>query len=65
MRIDEMLSATRPVFSVEFFPPKTDEGRQTLFETVEDVAERQGARASLTPEMATAAPGQARVVSQP
>ena len=35
MRIDEMLSANRPVFSVEFFPPKTDEGRQTLFETVE------------------------------
>src|SRR3954465_6244748 len=35
MRIDEMLSSRRPVFSVEFFPPKTDEGRQTLFETVE------------------------------
>jgi methylenetetrahydrofolate reductase (NADPH) len=35
MKIDEMLSSTRPVFSVEFFPPKTDEGRQTLFETVE------------------------------
>ena len=35
MRIDEMLASTRPVFSVEFFPPKTDEGRQTLFETVE------------------------------
>jgi len=35
MRIDEMLNSARPVFSVEFFPPKTDEGRQTLFETVE------------------------------
>jgi methylenetetrahydrofolate reductase (NADH) len=35
MRIDEMLASTRPVFSVEFFPPKTEEGRQTLFETVE------------------------------
>jgi methylenetetrahydrofolate reductase (NADPH) len=35
MRIDEMLNSTQPVFSVEFFPPKTDEGRQTLFETVE------------------------------
>jgi methylenetetrahydrofolate reductase (NADPH) len=35
MRIDEMLNSNRPVFSVEFFPPKTDEGRQTLFETVE------------------------------
>ena len=30
-----MLASTRPVFSVEFFPPKTEEGRQTLFETVE------------------------------
>jgi methylenetetrahydrofolate reductase (NADH) len=35
MRIDEMLNSARPVFSVEFFPPKTEEGRQTLFETVE------------------------------
>ena len=26
MRIDEMLSSSRPVFSVEFFPPKTEEG---------------------------------------
>jgi len=35
MRIDEILGSTRPVFSVEFFPPKTEEGRETLFETVE------------------------------
>jgi methylenetetrahydrofolate reductase (NADPH) len=35
MRIDEMLASSRPVFSVEFFPPKTEEGRETLFETVE------------------------------
>jgi methylenetetrahydrofolate reductase (NADPH) len=35
MRIDEILTSTRPCFSVEFFPPKTDEGRATLFETVE------------------------------
>ncbi|HEY6638930.1 MAG TPA: methylenetetrahydrofolate reductase, partial [Solirubrobacterales bacterium] len=35
MKIDEMLNSKRPVFSVEFFPPKTEEGRQTLFETVE------------------------------
>jgi methylenetetrahydrofolate reductase (NADH) len=35
MRIDEMLALTRPCFSVEFFPPKTEEGRETLFETVE------------------------------
>src|SRR6266508_5919356 len=35
MRIDEMLNSTRPFFSVEFFPPKTEEGRRTLFETIE------------------------------
>jgi methylenetetrahydrofolate reductase (NADPH) len=39
MRIDEILESTRPCFSVEFFPPKTDEGRQTLFETVEVLRE--------------------------
>jgi methylenetetrahydrofolate reductase (NADPH) len=35
MRIDDMLASTRPCFSVEFFPPRTEEGRETLFETVE------------------------------
>src|SRR6185369_18098908 len=34
MRIDEMLASPGPCLSVEFFPPKTDEGRETLFETV-------------------------------
>jgi methylenetetrahydrofolate reductase (NADPH) len=35
MRIDELLASKRPVFSVEFFPPKTEEGVAQLFETVE------------------------------
>ena len=35
MRIDEILATSRPVFSVEFFPPKTEEGREMLFETVD------------------------------
>ncbi len=36
MRIDNLLNeAGRPLFSVEFFPPKTEEGRATLFETVD------------------------------
>jgi methylenetetrahydrofolate reductase (NADPH) len=35
VRIDEILASTSPVFSVEFFPPKTEEGREALFETVE------------------------------
>jgi methylenetetrahydrofolate reductase (NADPH) len=35
MRIDELLATQRPVFSVEFFPPKTETGLDLLFETVE------------------------------
>jgi methylenetetrahydrofolate reductase (NADPH) len=35
MRIDELLAGRRPVFSFEFFPPKTPEGVERLFETVE------------------------------
>ena len=35
MRIDELLATQRPVFSVEFFPPKTEPGLDLLFETVE------------------------------
>ena len=34
MRIDEILSKGKPVFSVEFFPPRTPEGVEGLFETV-------------------------------
>ena len=34
-----MLASSRPVFSVEFFPPKTEEGRETLFETVDVLRE--------------------------
>ena len=35
MRVDELLATQRPVFSVEFFPPKTPTGFDLLFETVE------------------------------
>jgi methylenetetrahydrofolate reductase (NADPH) len=35
MRIDDLLARQRPVFSIEFFPPKTPEGVAQLFETVE------------------------------
>ncbi|MDQ2623137.1 MAG: methylenetetrahydrofolate reductase [NAD(P)H] [Actinomycetota bacterium] len=38
MRIGEILSTKRPVFSVEFFPPKTDEGRTQLFDTARELA---------------------------
>ena len=35
MRVDDLLSADAPVFSFEFFPPRTPEGVEALFETVE------------------------------
>jgi len=35
MRIDEILGGPEPVFSIEFFPPKTLEKVDELFETVE------------------------------
>jgi methylenetetrahydrofolate reductase (NADPH) len=40
VKIDEILaSSTQPNFSVEFFPPKTEEARESLFETVEVLRE--------------------------
>src|SRR5215210_7483476 len=35
MRIDQILEQRRPVFSFEFFPPKTDDGQTTLETTLE------------------------------
>jgi methylenetetrahydrofolate reductase (NADPH) len=35
MRISEIFATDGPVFSIEFFPPKTPEGVDQLFETVE------------------------------
>jgi methylenetetrahydrofolate reductase (NADPH) len=34
MRIDELLAAKRPCFSFEFFPPRTEQGLETLYETI-------------------------------
>ncbi len=48
MRIDEILKRNEPCLSVEFFPPKTDEGRATLFETVEVLREHEPAFFSVT-----------------
>lgn len=48
MRIDEILARPEPCFSVEFFPPKTEEGRATLFETVEVLRELDPAYFSVT-----------------
>jgi methylenetetrahydrofolate reductase (NADH) len=48
MRIDEILASTRPCLSVEFFPPKTEEGQVALFETVEILRELDPAFFSVT-----------------
>jgi methylenetetrahydrofolate reductase (NADPH) len=39
MRIDQMLEDRRPVFSFEFFPPKTDEGQRNLERALADLKE--------------------------
>ena len=39
MRIDEIIASRRPTFSVEFFPPKTDEGSEQLYATARDLRE--------------------------
>ena len=38
MRIAELYRRKRPVFSFEFFPPKTDMGVESLFRTLEELA---------------------------
>lgn len=48
MRIDQILETTHPCFSVEFFPPKTDEGRENLHETVRVLRELDPAFFSVT-----------------
>jgi methylenetetrahydrofolate reductase (NADPH) len=37
MRIDEILAAGGPVFSFEFFPPKTDAGERNLYSALEEL----------------------------
>ena len=39
MRIDDILASRRPTFSVEFFPPKTEEATVQLFETARALRE--------------------------
>jgi methylenetetrahydrofolate reductase (NADPH) len=48
MRIAELLERQRPVFSFEFFPPKTDEGHQTLRNTLEVLKDDQPDYVSVT-----------------
>jgi methylenetetrahydrofolate reductase (NADPH) len=48
MRIDRILEQRRPVFSFEFFPPKTDEGQRTLEQTLTVLAGDQPDYVSVT-----------------
>jgi methylenetetrahydrofolate reductase (NADPH) len=48
MRIDTILAGGGPVFSFEFFPPRTPEGVETLFETVEALKALEPAFVSVT-----------------
>jgi methylenetetrahydrofolate reductase (NADPH) len=48
MRIDRILEERRPVFSFEFFPPKTDDGQAMLENTLEDLKDDQPDYVSVT-----------------
>jgi methylenetetrahydrofolate reductase (NADPH) len=48
MKIDQILAEQRPVFSFEFFPPKTDEGFATLRDTIDTLASDEPAFVSVT-----------------
>ena len=48
MRIDRILTERRPVFSFEFFPPKTDEGHANLRKTLEVLSQDQPDFVSVT-----------------
>src|SRR5438309_9170492 len=48
MRIIDCFGRDRPVFSFEFFPPKTDEGVRNLVATVEELAQLRPSFVSVT-----------------
>jgi methylenetetrahydrofolate reductase (NADPH) len=48
MRIDEILEERRPVFSFEFFPPKTDEGMENLWRVASELRDDEPAFVSVT-----------------
>jgi methylenetetrahydrofolate reductase (NADPH) len=48
MRIDEMLAAPGPIFSFEFFPPKTDEGERNLYAALDELRELEPSFVSVT-----------------
>jgi methylenetetrahydrofolate reductase (NADPH) len=48
MRVDDILASPGPTFSVEFFPPKTEEATEQLFATARSLAELELDFASVT-----------------
>jgi methylenetetrahydrofolate reductase (NADH) len=48
MRIDEILAGDGPVFSFEFFPPKTPAGEENLYKALSELRELQPAFVSVT-----------------
>jgi methylenetetrahydrofolate reductase (NADPH) len=48
MRIPEILAAQHPVFSFEFFPPKTEAGERNLFAALEELRDLEPAFVSVT-----------------
>src|SRR3954453_13486195 len=48
MRIDQILAERRPCFSFEFFPPKTDEGMENLFNASSELRKDDPAFVSVT-----------------
>src|SRR5579859_590246 len=48
MHIRALLAAGRPLFSFEFFPPKTPEGKDALYRTIEELRPLQPNFVSMT-----------------
>jgi methylenetetrahydrofolate reductase (NADPH) len=48
MRIDQILAAPGPVFSFEFFPPKTDAGEQNLYAALDELKDLEPSFVSVT-----------------
>ena len=48
MRISQLSATRRPVFSFEFFPPKTDAGYRALYRTIEELKQLEPAFVSVT-----------------
>ena len=48
MRIDQLLAGPEPLFSFEFFPPKTEQGEQNLYEALSELRTLDPAFVSVT-----------------